>query len=288
MSLMKQPAPQPGRVQAAVRLLSAVGNGMPSDSVARLLQPDELVRTQDGTFERGYVKVLISECIRSGLFVETKDRLDLSPGLKEMLHRNQRVEEVLPDYVVSNVLAAEEDKGLGMAIAWYLDRDILEAPATWNEVSAALAHSPLFGVLELNDVRFRAFSSWARYLGCAVFMSGSGPGARLLPDPTALLGRILPRILPQTGSTMGLVQCMREVAKVCPLFEGGHIRDSVAVYTSRLESELSSTTSHALLRLLEDGRIVLGYHADADSWLLVDGQDKRRFSEIGLVQLSQP
>jgi hypothetical protein len=88
--------------------------------------------------------------------------------------------------------------------------------------------------------------------------------------------------LPPVGQQMRLVDCMNAIAARYPIFEGGTVRESVeALGLQRPHRHLSSTTSHALLRLVDEKVIELELLSDADGLILIDGTTTLPFSHIG-------
>jgi hypothetical protein len=74
---------------------------------------------------------------------------------------------------------------------------------------------------------------------------------------------------------------LHAVQQRCPLFEGGKLREAMDTHgATREPNHVSSTTSHALLRLDEERVIELSIRSDAQALVLVDGNARRPVSDI--------
>ena len=171
-------------------------------------------------------------------------------------------------------------------LAWFLAQDALNAPGSWGEFATALQAQGVAELFKFNGTRYDNFWYWSRYLGLACVVgtplaTGSKVEERLVPDPTDCLRRVLHQVLGPRGDRRPVADALRHVSAVCPLFEGGAVRDRMDHYAPPRETgHLSSSTSLALLRLEEEGSVTMRMLSDADARVLVDGPVRRPVSEL--------
>jgi len=245
----------------------------------RELSPTPLVTSEtDGTHrvDRSMVRAVINECLKVGLLHEDGDFLVVCSPLDQLVQNHLSMQSVLPRVITDLVMIPEGDSGdLATAVAWYLGQDALSPPGTWKEFGSALQQQGASELLRFNDNTFQMFEYWARYLGFAIRLavpSAPTDPYRLAPDPTEALRRVLEGILGQGHEYHRLGPCMQRVGDACPVLEGGRIRKEVDRFSSKREPRaLSSATSHALLRLADEGVLSLQTRSDADALILVDG-----------------
>jgi hypothetical protein len=317
MSLLNQIYATPSRVKGVIQLFAYLGGQrLKRSTVEDLLSPPSLAPNRGG--ERLMIAAVLDECIGLGLVVESADRggetepaaardgdgskmerrqkrelyLSLDPQLRDAFASPADVPHRLPAVILERVLGPNGDQDLSYALAWYLTQDVLGAPGTWKTFGDRLVEQGLRDMMRFNDNKYQMLSYWAPYLGFASNYALVGQGSstddrggveeRMAPDPTQCLRRILASILPPDGRRIRLVECMEAVAASCPLFESGDIRKEMESYAApRPLRHLSSTTSHALLRLVDERTIDLELRSDADGLILVEGKSSRAFSEIG-------
>ena len=313
MSLLNQIYATPSRVKGVVQLFAYLGGQrLKRATVEDLLSPTTLAANRGG--DRLMVAAVIDECIDLRLIVESVDRggesetipedevpraerrnrkelyLSLAPELRDEFSTLDAVAAHLPGLVLERVLRPDGDQELAYALAWYLAQDVLGAPGTWTTFGASLAETGMNEVLRFNDNKYQMLSYWAPYLGLAntysiVSANAGADDERMAPDPTSCLRRVLTSVLPANGQQMRLNDCMNAVGQRCPIFEGGSIRSAIDDLGSpRATRHLSSTTSHALLRLVDEKVIELELRSDADGLILTEGTTTRAFSEIGWSQ----
>jgi len=253
-----------------------------------LLSPSALLKnSEEGeSGDRSMIKAVINECVKLGLVLGEEGILSLNPKLPESVRRLDSLGSALPPAILDLVLTpGSESDDLAEALAWYLGQDVLTAPGTWKEFGEALQAQGATDVLRFNDNTFQMFAYWSRYLGfgnALVARSATGTEeVRLAPDPTDCLRRILEEILERRKKPLQMPRCLELVSARCPVFEGGGLRKVLDPHSPRREPKhLSSATSHALLRLEEDGTIAIHMRSDADAVILVDGSKRRSISEI--------
>lgn len=293
MSLLSQVYATPSRVKGVVQLLARErGHRLKRESAEGLLSPESLLRGDENTegTRRAMAGAAIDECLRLGLLEEDGESLVLSSDLPEGARRYETVGRVLPGVILDRVLdsTADSNQDLSAALAWFLSQDVLDAPGTWEEVGSALVQQGMQDALRFNDNRYSMFVYWSRYLGLtnalAIPVSAVTPEERLAPDPTECLRRIVADLPVRDGERLSAAEFLQLVTARCPLFEGGAIRSAMDAGRTQQDRFLSSTTSHALLRLEEEGVLRLGMLSDADAVLLVDGSRPRPVSEVVRVR----
>lgn len=293
MSLLSQIYATPSRVKGVVQLLSRErGQRLKRESAEGLLSPESLLRGEDEVEgnRRAMAGAAIDECLRLGVLQEDGESLVLSPDLQEAGRRYETIRGVLPGIILDRVLdpAADANQDLAAALAWFLSQDVLDAPGTWDEFGRALVQQGMQDALRFNDNRHNMFGYWSRYLGLANVLARPVSAVtweeRLAPDPTECLRRIVSELPPLDGERLPAVEFLQRVSARCPLFEGGAIRRAMDVARTQEGRFLSSTTSHALLRLEGEGVLQLEMLSDADAVLLVDGPRPRPVSEVVRVR----
>jgi hypothetical protein len=300
VSLLKQPYAVPSRVKGVIQLLVRErGQRVKRETAEALLSPTSLAGVQD-TDENdeedeqeteqdglGMIRGTIDECIRLSLFVEAGDFLCLNPELPGEVRDAGTLASALPGTILDLIFrSGSENEDVSASLAWFLAQDALSAPGSWGEFAEALTSRGAAEVLKFNGTRYGNFRFWSRYLGLAALVGMPGSTTkleqRLMPDPTDCLRRLLHRVLAPGRRTAA--ECLRDVSAVCPLFEGGAVRDTMDRFGSpREEAHLSSSTSLALLRLEEEGSIAMAMLSDANAVVLVDGPARRPVSELAWV-----
>lgn len=289
MSLLSQIYATPSRVKGVVQLFSRErGQRLKRESAEGLLSPESLLRGDDD-FEgnrRAMASAVIDECVRLGLLLEEGESLVLNTDLPEPVRRYETVARLLPGIILDRVLdpTADANQDLAAALAWFLSQEVLDAPGTWEETGRALVQQGIQDALRFNDNRYNMFVYWSRYLGLANVLatpvSSVTSEERLAPDPTACLRRIVSELPVRNGDRLPAAEFLQRVSARCSLFEGGAIRSAMDARRAQAGRFLSATTSHALLRLEEEGVLRLEMLSDADALLLVDGPRPRPVSEV--------
>lgn len=287
MSLLNQPFAVPSRVKGAVQfLVRERGQRVLRESAEALLSPPSLKGEEGEPDNRAMVRRTIDECVRLRLFLEEGDYLSLNPELPAAVRDAGSVAQALPGTVLDLILGGSGNEDLMAPLAWFLAQDALNAPGTWDEFASALQTQGVADIFRFNGTRYDNFWYWSRYLGLTSAVgtpptTGSKTEERLMPDPTDCLRRVLQRVLGGRGDRRPLADALRHVSTLCPLFEGGAVRDTMDRYAPGREARhLSSSTSLALLRLQEEGSVDMRMLSDADAVVLVDGPDRRSVSEI--------
>lgn len=172
-------------------------------------------------------------------------------------------------------------KNVAPALAWFLMQDISNplgfSDNPRNRVANDLGEETKSYDLKANS-DFQNLAYWGRYLGYCSWVSIGQTGTIVVPDPTKALARHLQNVFAKENE-MRLVDCMSAWAALCPVLEGGLVRQEVeALARPELRREpgtLSQATSLALRRLEERKIIELKRLSDADV-ITVHLDDKRK------------
>lgn len=280
MSVLKQPFATPSRVRGIYRyLLSLEGQSEARDILERTMSPHTLIR---GGKKSTMIHDTVGECTKMGLLIEESGTVAINPNLPDPARDSQTGDSILP-ITLSNLFFSgknEENHNLGKIISWYLSRDIYDAPGNWNEVEEAFREQAITDKLGVtSDVRYGQFEDWICYLGFA-WCHSRKMEKMLMPDPTAHIRGRLDELF-EDKESLPIADAVRKLADICPVFEGGILRMEIEQnYAQRDERSLSSSTSHAWLRLQDEGIVKLVEKSDAEMFIFIDGGTKRRYSEI--------
>lgn len=286
MSLIKQIYATPSRVRGAYNyLLCHKGLCAPREELELSLSP-EVLRSEDGK-EGKMVKGVIDECIKLGLFRVEEQNISINWSLLGGLLKSEQAEKELPYYLCQLIFQSEDNSDLCNVLAWYLCQDIYKAPNNWPEVERALRDQVGEGKLGLNNnAAYGQFEDWAYYLGFALLhgIKRLKEQTVLIPDMTKYLRKeIRELLLQQTEQKMLLRELLTKLSDRCPVIEGGQFRVAIEnkIGIAREAWQLSTTTSHALMRLLEENSIKLWKESDADVCILDIGSDGRQlYSDV--------
>jgi hypothetical protein len=133
-----------------------------------------------------------------------------------------------------------------------------------------------------SDARFQNLAYWTRYLGLSEWMSLGGIDY-VVPDPSRLLLEFLPQIF-AIEKDLHVDNFLQKLRELCPLFEGGVIRESIEarLLKKRDNSHFSRSTSLSLQKLSMNKIINLDFESDAKSWVLDLGATQKSISRISL------
>lgn len=282
MSVLNNAVVSPSRVRGVYRyLLWCDGQREDRGNLERAMSPDSLLK--EGK-KRDMIHNTVNECIKMKLVVEDGGTVAISPDLPKAARHPETGDQNLP-ITLSNLFFTpvnEENHDLGRVIAWYLCQDVYEPPGSWKEVGETLREQVGADKLGLrNDARYGQLEDWACYLGFAWCHSRKRE-KMLVPDPTANIRVRLGGVFGDMyGKTLSIAETTRRLSEMCPVLEGGVLRGEIeSAYVKRDESRLSSATSHAWFRLQDEGLVRLSQESDADVFVLIDGDTKRRFTDI--------
>ncbi|TCP53876.1 hypothetical protein EV586_105222 [Tumebacillus sp. BK434] len=295
MSLLTQIYASPSRITAAYRLLlHTPGQRLPRSVMEQLLSPKSLaayspkekVRTEEEEEPAEMVKHVLNELETLGVAQTEGDDMVLSPTLEVDLRNPQTGDQLFPLALTDLIFSNENDKNhdIAMLFAWYLTKDVLDAPSNWDECEAELLKQLKNDRLLLtNNARYGQFEDWICYCGLAwTYGFELNRTARLMPDPTRHIEYCLPRIF-QEQNTLPIQEFMNRLAELSPVFEGGSFRKrlerdyEVGVL---LDKRLSSVTSFTLHRLQDEGVLEFMHESDAPAMLVADDNGYRSITHI--------
>jgi hypothetical protein len=257
------------------------------DTVVNLLAPESLrsagKESDDEGGGRDMVSNTVREAVAMGLLVPHQDDVGLNPELVETLRDPSGAEAALPITLADLFFAPNRDANhdLGRQTAWYLAQDAFNAPRNWKDVEETIAKQFPDGRLGLtNSTPYGNFEDWVCFLGFAWKHHSV-----LTPDPTAHLRLRLPQLfLGKANTPHTLPDVLNRLSQICPVFEGGFLREEIERVLPREGGHLSSTTALALLRLRDEGTIDLTQDSDATTLLLPDGDRVEAVSHITFLR----
>lgn len=274
----------PNRMGILFEMLADAGReGISRDRAAALIGPPSLARSSDTGEDNAF-----SDCVATGLelgiFREEDDRLCLTSQEGGASGTFLQVADAI---MVDAPLTTTTPEGwMAGAIAWMLCQDPRD-PVPWTgsagvtRLRAQMPSGPTFGMT--NDSAFQQAVYWARALGYVDRFSL--PQDAVLPDPTNAVARRLPHIL-RAGEEVSLPAMLSDLAKSCPVLDGGRCRVEVEALCRRSPRgpEVSSSLALALLRLKRRGRLRFQSLSDAQS-VFVEGLPHGRASHVTLLEV---
>ena len=239
----------PNRIEAVVRYLRGRTN-VSTEEVYGVLSPHTLREA------RNVVSRVVDEASNLGLIEPTDgDRWNLTDEAAAA----EDIRTVIAHTLLSPEPAADaEQDWVAPAIAWFLAQPT-SAPLAFRDNWRTLVERDCPGTTNafelVNIASCQQFAYWAVYLGFG-WRFGTGiqgdASESLVPDPSAALESAL-RTTMRAGEELPISEAMSRVAKVCPVMEGGSVRQEVerqfATERRRLDGQLSRSTSFALARL---------------------------------------
>ncbi|WP_372784827.1 protein DpdG [Phenylobacterium sp.] len=270
----------PHRMTILFDILAEAGEpGEEREKLAALVGPPSLARG-DEPGEDNALGDCLGLGVDLGVFEAQEDRVRLAeavrqPGLTFL--------DVAASRMVDQVDSAGPSSGwMAGAIAWFLCQDPLEA-LPWGGSGATtrifrqLGQSDTYGMS--NDSRFQQAVYWARTLGFVTRFNLKDE--IVVPDPTAALLARLDRVLaPGAEATLG--KFMSDLAKVCPVFDGGAVRREVAdrIGLESADRAASPALALALQRAKQRGVLTFDMLNDAEVVFVPGLLDAGRVSHV--------
>jgi hypothetical protein len=176
-----------------------------------------------------------------------------------------------------DIAANREQRGprdLTRALCWFLSQDPLAGPLTWAEVQQRQANAlpDSAGPAVINDTRWNMLTHWAPALGLAESPLTRTTG--LVPDVTRAVRASIRDL--GNGTTTTAAAFVGRVKARLPVLVDGRWATELGITTT---DTLDASTSHALLRLHDEGWLRLDREADAASVTVLqdpDGVDGHR------------
>ena len=246
-----------------------------------------------------FVNSLI-EARRLGLIEEDDGRLKVSSNAKTAGPTKGSPEARFRAFMLQTLFdpAQAEETGHAnfmVAMSWFLDCNPLvplpfsEGPQNRIKVEIGEKNAALTELTSVN--RYQNFIYWARYLGFATIIGGSGEdastGRQVFVDPTRAIALALPDIF-GSDTTLTADAFVSRLSSIYPVFEGGSARAAYDALRQEPAADantrkLSASTSFALKRLANRQVVGLETVADASFRILNLGMGiEERISEIKL------
>jgi hypothetical protein len=284
MSVLKEPYATPGRIRGVYRyVLHTPGRKVKREQLKNVMSPQALAKD-----DKEMIRKVVNETVKMGLFNEVDGILHFPENAPSYAINVKNGDDLLPLWIADLFFSQENETNHDMLrlIAWYLSQNIYSAPEDKEQVDQALAAQ--IGESKLgctSDVRYGQFEYWSCFLGFA-WKYNIGGKKKIISDPTAFIRKIISDLFADV-STLRMADFAQRLGKRCPVLEGGSIRETLnKTYQleRRPEQYFSSSTSHALLRLQEEGVITLNRKSDADIFIITEGNREHRISEISWTQ----
>jgi hypothetical protein len=266
-----------------LRVLADRPSGETSDRLQAFCSPKELWR------DKAAPATIFDQNLRAarnmGLIVEIDDKLCLAAGIVSGKGREDADLRRFLAKTLLNPMIAEDDPQIDFAraLSWFLmqapQRPLAFSTGYGNSIKNQLGAQ--VGEFDLTSKdRWNAFFYWCRYLGYGEALTDRA----LAADPTQALNRLLPTIFAHDRD-LTIAAFLQALAQLTPVFETGRVRAELERQASadfaRESHRLSKSTSLALKRLEQQGRIDLDPSADAATMILDLGADApERLSRI--------
>lgn len=301
MSVITDVEGTPGRLVGLWGLLRMRGQeGFSEQDVLALISPPPLRR---GEADRAATaRGLITAAIELGIVSRADGRLVAIKA--EHVSSEDELRDYLAKRLTSDMAEGTTQATFPRALAWFLE----QSPTTpYRFGSSATDDSKRFpglvtetlpqqtGAFELtSDASWQQFVYWAMFLGFAWRLGirasatnqpvGKGGGDWIIPDPTTALERELrAQVGGRIGASFHLRDLLRDLGRRCTVLEGGAIRTEIARRMGRGEraelTQISASTSLALVQLHERGLIKLDRRDDGDP-LTLEGQRDPRWARV--------
>jgi hypothetical protein len=275
MSLVSESHAMPSTIRAAYRLAARLGKGdagLDQATALSLLTPPAIQTEKGGQIR---ARNAINEAVKLGLIRRDEDGvLHLALEWPDPLGDPDNADDQFAD-VVARLAAAGGKEGenadLLRTAVWTMTRDPREPVGPTADAMRALVDDGIQSDLGTTEARWGQFEHWAVALGWCV------RAPMLMADPTAFLRRNIDLIFGDAVE-LPIDLVLQEAANLCPAFDSGWACDWVL---DRLPEErrprdrhLLPATSHAWLRLYDEGTVRLERRADSgQTRYLSDGDE---------------
>jgi len=275
MSLVSESHAMPSTVRAAYRLVVRLGSGdsgLDQTTALSLLTPPS-IQTEKGGQARA--RNALNEAVKLGLIRRDEDdairlALDWPDELGDPTKADDQFADVVA-YLAAVGAEEGENADLLRTAAWAMTRDPRDPVGPTADAMRALVNDGIQSDLGTTDARWGQFEHWAVALGWCV------RAPSLMADPTAFLRRNIGLIF-GNETELPFDTALHRAADLCPALDGGWACDWVL---NRLPEErcprdrnLLPATSHAWLRLYDEGTVRLERRADSgQTRYLSDGDE---------------
>lgn len=253
----------PQRMEILYSILREAGEtGEDREHLAAMVGPNSLAKNGDDPGEDNAFGDCLSLGQEMGLLIAAGDNVRLTDagGAKSFL-------EVARRQMIDEVQTAEPVEGwVAGAVAWMLCQDPRD-PLPWSGSNAVNRLQSQFGTLPYgmtNDSRFQQAVYWARALGFVTRLNLKKEV--VVSDPTAALEQRLDILIPK-GQEMTLAAFLANLARICPVFDGGSVWREVngRIGAQSQDRAVSLSLALALHRLKQRGALEFSYLDDAKS-----------------------
>lgn len=266
MSLSTAVTATPNRVQALLRTCVALGGSVKRADVALLMSPRSL---RDDTGEAGdKTGEIVRECRRMGL-------VDVSgPNIKLTKEGGAAAGDLLawirPRLVEPELAASIGQEEFPPLLCWLLMQDPYEHLDRREAPSSSIKdilgpELKKTGETLRNEAVYQQFLYWARFLGFAAWTRADRT-TRVLPIPTPAL-RWAIEVAQFGQSAVAVDAFLAKVAHVCPVFDGGSMREQVEQKsaTKTYEPGRSASPSLGLALMTLEASAVVGLASKSDA-----------------------
>ncbi|MFI5897674.1 protein DpdG [Actinoplanes sp. NPDC051513] len=273
MTLILEEAALPAPMWATTRALLFIGKPLLTADAKAMLSPPALFPGEADTRET--FDQAVQSLTEYGVLTVNSESLTLTPAASTI-----RIDDygAFCDLLRAAVFSDERNQGLGTtregrgprefvrALCWFLCREPLNEPISWNEVSAAQSQPGIPALPALpgltpirNSNRWNRFVYWALALGFAEIAASGSEGRRIIPDCTRAVGRTIRKGWP-VGKQIEGHDVVATVLRELPVLPGGaYSRELGFAQPDRLSPALSL----ALLSAADRGWIELQQPSDA-------------------------
>lgn len=292
MSLLNRPSDGIYPVLIALfKLLENEKGGLPKDQLLALCAPPAHC-----TGATDHASNTLNTWLSFGLFERKKDDViaihsDIPSKERKLAHLKRLARKmVLSKENNEDLWATEKSRAADFTrtLCWFLAQDAWTMEATsWDRVERQIrTQLPDGADILRNDTRWPGFKEWAEFLG---FGWRSHVSKGTTPDPTDAVRETLPVVFGKQKS-LSPGDFTARLAEQLPVLDGGAYRlevekilnstDDADSWRSAPDGQISSSLSRALLRLSEEGSLILELKADSSERVALTGRESRPIKEI--------
>lgn len=291
MSVITTVQAVPNRLRLIFEYFCGKSQSEPLERIENIMSPPALRRGgSDGDNGADMLRATLSEAYALRMVEEVEGKLCFAGSALDK--KQQDIDFLFVEWIESRLLdpgvsADYRQEKVAFAIAWLLMQSPLR-PLSFQDNYSSIIRQQLgenADVFDLtNKERFQNLAYWTRYLGYCTMIGNRA----VVPDPTVALERWLPKIF-ETETEMSIDNFTREMGLKIPVLEDGAVRrrvegDVIVDSLRRDPQRLSQSTSLALRRLSERGRIGFKDLSDANSRTLDLGDKIQRVSHIVMLE----
>ncbi len=262
MSIISNFTVAPNRLEMLIEFLRQHEDGYTKNELEIMFSP-----INNGSDNNAVFNEVFKVAGLLGLLVDIEQskgssKITLNPKLKNKKTKN---------YILNKIFEKEftQHDTLSHALTWILLQDPRH-PIDWTDNIKTKVTNDLskgFQDLDLsNNSKSQHFFYWSEYLGFTRKIT-VGSKTYVFPDPTQIMEEMLISLF-EKNDELSVEMFLMGLSKQLPVFEMGWIRDEIEAKTIasllRTKGTLSYSTSLALLRLEDKGKIKLISKSDAE------------------------